>query len=301
MKKAEKKFRPEYTMIIPVVILAVLTWGVFWLYPNLETFELAFTNRELKFTFDNFKEAFNSFSSKDGTLFIAMKNTITFWSFDFFVNIPVSIVISYFLYKKIAGYKVFRVVFYLSHILPSVALTGVFKAFISVTGPLGQVCSSLGIVIQNEGLLNTVGTVIPTILVYSFIIGCSGSMLLLSGAMARIPTEVLEAAKLDGCSLTREVFQIILPLIWPTITTIIILKCSQIIAAGGGLVMLLQPNTQQYGTETLYYWMFKKVQGSNVNTADYGLVAATGLILTAFIVPFITIVRKVLDRYTEEY
>ncbi|MFR6641461.1 MAG: hypothetical protein ACLUSP_09190 [Christensenellales bacterium] len=38
--------------------------------------------------------------------------------------------------------------------------------------------------------------------------------------MARVPDSVLEAAKLDGCKPFREIVQLILPLIWPTLSTL---------------------------------------------------------------------------------
>ena len=40
--------------------------------------------------------------------------------------------------------------------------------------------------------------------------------------MERIPQEVIEAAKLDGVGVGRELFGIILPMIWPTISTLLI-------------------------------------------------------------------------------
>ena len=43
-----------------------------------------------------------------------------------------------------------------------------------------------------------------------------------SGAIARIPKETLEAAKLDGAGLFREMFGMVLPLIWPTFAMILV-------------------------------------------------------------------------------
>ncbi len=293
-------FTNQNYIILPVVILAIITWGLFWLYPNLDTFALAFSDIEGKFSIVNFATAWKSFTSQGAELSVGLKNTLLFFLVGLIINLPLTIIVCYFMFKKVMGFKAFRIIFYLPSIIPIVALTGVFKSFISVSGPLGNLCNSFGIIIPNEGLLATQSTAIPTILFYSILTGISGKMLIISGTMARIPTEVLEAAKIEGCGVVRELVQIIAPLIWPTIATLITLSFASIIGAGGDLVMLLQPDTQ-YGTETLHYWMFRQIRGGSALRSQYGLVAATGLILTVFLVPLITGVRKMMDKFTVEY
>ena len=299
-KKPKKFSTKQNTIVIPVVVFALISWIVFWLYPNLDTFNLAFIDVNDKFSFYNFGEAWKSFTSSQGELFISLKNTLTFFLVSLLINLPLTVFVCYFLYKRIYGFKFFRIVFYLPAILPIVTLTGVFKSFISVAGPLGKICETMGIILPNEGLLSTSSTAIPTMVVYAIWTGIAGSMLIISGSMARIPLEVLEAAKLDGCGIFRELLQIIIPLIWPTVATCITLSFAGLITAGGNLVMLLQPDTQ-YGTDTIYFWIYRQIQGGNGNRYSYGLVAATGLILTAVLVPLITFVRKVMDKFSVEY
>ena len=299
--RKQKKFSTKQnTIVIPVVVFALISGVVFWLYPNLDTFNLAFTDVNNKFSFYNFGEAWKSLTSSQGELFTALKNTFTFFGVNLIINLPLTVFVCYFLYKRIYGFKFFRIVFYLPAILPIVTLTGVFKSFISVAGPLGKICETMGIILPNEGLLSTSSTAIPTMVVYAIWTGIAGSMLIISGSMARIPLEVLEAAKLDGCGIFCELVQIIIPLIWPTVATCITLSFAGLITAGGNLVMLLQPDTQ-YGTDTIYFWIYRQIQGGNGNRYSYGLVAATGLILTAVLVPLITFVRKVMDKFSVEY
>jgi ABC-type sugar transport system permease subunit len=298
--KTNKLIVGQGAIVIPVVVFALLTWFVFWVYPNIDSFFLAFSDRFGKFSFYNFEEVWKSLTSTTGELLIATKNTILFFLLSIFVTLPLTIFVCFFFYKKIVGYKFFRIICYLPAILPTVALAGTFKSFISVAGPLGSICDTLGIVLPNEGLLATNGVAIKTIAFYFIWTGLAGSLLLISGAMARIPIEVLESAKLEGCGLFREAFQIILPLIWPTIATIITLACAGIISAGGGVVMLLQPDTQ-YGTETIHYWMFKQLYGGSLDRSKYGLISATGLTFTVVLLPTITLIRKFMDRFNVEY
>lgn len=304
MSKTTKKNKSKMqqgVIVIPVVVFAVATWVLWWFYPNVSSIFLAFQNRTGEFTFANFVEVWNSLTTAGGVLAVSLKNTLLYFFVGTAVRIPLVTFVCYFLYKKIYGYKFFRIMFYMSAIIPSVAMAGVFKIFVSSTGPLGKICEQLGIFLPNEGLLGTVGTATPTIVVYEIWTCFAGGLLLINGAMARIPTEILESAKIDGCGMARELFQFILPLIWPTISTLIVLSCTGIISAGGGIVMLLQPDTQ-YGTSTLYYWMFRKVYGSGTGSGDYGVVSAMGLCFTLLVVPFTLLVRKLLDKVpTVEY
>ena len=82
-----------------------------------------------------------------------------------------------------------------------VVVVTAFKAFVSP-----DMLRSLGF--EALELLNRSDTATPTILVYSIWLGWAGNMLLLGGAMARIPVEVLESARLDGINTPREIVYI---------------------------------------------------------------------------------------------
>ena len=82
-KKPKKFSSKQNTIVIPVVVFALISWVVFWLYPNLDTFNLAFTDVNNKFSFYNFGEAWKSLTSSQGELFVALKNTLIFFLVSF--------------------------------------------------------------------------------------------------------------------------------------------------------------------------------------------------------------------------
>lgn len=295
MKKKKSFYSMQNAIVIPVIVFALITWGIWWLYPNASSFVIAFQDRTGNPTWANFVEVWSSLTRNDGILGQSLRNTLIFSVLSIFVHIPLVVFVCYFLYKRIFGYKTFRIIFYLPAIIPTVALAGTFKSFISVTGPLGEICNWLNIPLSDQGLLADPNTALGTIVFYYLWTSVAGGMLIINGAMARIPIEVLEAAKIEGCGIVREAVQIVLPLIWPTVSTLITLACTSIIGAGGSLTLLLQPDTQ-YGTSTLQYWMFKQVYGSGYGSGDYGVVSAMGLCFTVVLIPFITGVRKLMDK-----
>ncbi len=283
------------------LVIPILSWLVFFLYVNMSSFVQAFQDRFTgAFTFDNFKIFWNSLIGRElspaGNVSIAVKNTAKFFLLGLFVGLPLQLLVAYFLFKKVAGYKIFRIIFYFPVIISSVAMTGVFKEFIATTGPLGTICKWFGISLPQSGLLGTSDTVVQTVMFYSVWTAMGLHMLLLCGAMARIPLEVLESGRLDGVGAAREFFSLILPLIWPTLSTIIVLQFTGILNSSGEIMLLVGDNQSfTLGAHTLAHWIFSMVySGGNHMQGQYSLVSAGGLTLTLITLPVILFVRWLL-------
>lgn len=282
------------------IIIPIISWLVFFLYVNLSSFVQAFQDRFTgAFTLEHFENFFKSISGKGGVagrLDIAVENTMKFFFLGLFVNTPIQILVAYFLWKKIAGYKVFRFIFYFPVIISNVAMTGVFKEFIAVRGPLGEICKFLGLTLPGSGLLGTSETVIQTVMVYSIWDSIGLHMLLVCGAMSRIPIEVLESGRLDGVTGGREFFSLILPMIWPTLSTLIVLQCTSILSSSGQILLLVGNNEAfTLNAITINHWIFNKVYaGGSHMQGQYALVSATGLCLTAVSLPVIMFIKWLL-------
>lgn len=295
--------RNQLIFIWTMLFMPIVAWFVFFVYINLSSFVQSFQDVYGKFSFYNYEQIFASFKGDDGlnSLSIALSNTLSYWLQHMLIIFPLQIIMAYFLYKQIPGYKVFRIIFYLPNIISSVAIVGVFKEFINPNGPLGVICQWIGIKLPDGGLLGNVATAHKTILMYCLIFGIN-THLLICGAMAKIPLEVLESARLDGVQAGRELISIVLPLIWPTICTITILSCTSIIGSGGPILLMVS-DAWSYGCTTISYWMWEKVYagGSHMH-GKYSLVSAAGLTLTVFVVPVVLTLRKLLEKIpTVEY
>ncbi len=280
------------------IIIPIISWLVFFLYVNMSSFIQAFQDRVTgEWTFQNFVNFWRSLSGENfsggGRIDIALGNTMKFFFLGLVVNSPIQLFVAYFLFKKILGYKFYRFVFYFPVIISNVAMTGVFKEFIETAGPLGQICESLGIALPAGGLLNSSETVVGTVMVYSVWDSIGLHMLLYCGAMARIPLEVLESGRLDGVGGWRELINLILPLIWPTMSTLLMLQITGILGASGQILLLVGENDAfTLRAQTLSHWIFSQVyKGGNHMQGQYSLVSATGLSLTLVMLPFVMFVR----------
>lgn len=299
-KKIKNQYRAAQLRFIWIMLLLpIVSWLVFWLYVNFSSFVQAFQDTVGNWSFMNFVEVWKSVTAKTtglDSLNVAITNTLKYFFLNIFVQFPLQIIFSYFIYKKITGYKFFRIVFYFPVIISSVAMTGVFKEFISPLGPLGDVMRRLGVDFPSQGLLGQPETATNTIMAYNVYTCVGVNMLLICGAMARIPVDVLESARLDGIGGGRELVQIIIPMIWPTLSTLIVLTCTQLLNSSGP-ILLLASDSYSLGTTTISYWIFDKVYaGGSYMKGAYNLVSATGLCFTIVTVPIILLIRWAIEK-----
>lgn len=305
-KGKKNRKRRELIFLIALLGIPTLHWAIFWLYVNMSSFALAFKTQTGEWSFINFQLFWRSFTSPYGTTVgRSLLNTLKYWAASIGINFPLSIAIAYFLFKKIRFYKFFRVVFFLPAIVTSIILVSVYNMTILPNGLWDSLLKVFGRSVPEWGYLNDESTATNAILVYSIWTGFGSNVVLIGSAMARVPDSVLEAAKLDGCKPLREIMQIILPLIWPTLSTLILLSLTSFFSTSGP-ILLFAPDGSA-GTSTLSYWIFKQVYGSGEfgqvgGTQNYGLVSATGLIFTVIWVPVILFVRWLMDKIpTVEY
>lgn len=286
-----------------MLALPFIHWLVFWLYVNSSSIIMAFQDsRTGAFTLENFVLFWESLTSTYGEIKVALLNTLIYFTTSIVVIMPISFLVSYFIYKRIAGYRIFRIIFYLPAIVSAVAMVAAYNNFIDPKGPLGIVVKFFGGSMDPEGLLGNERTATLTILIYTVWTGFGGNMLLFGGAMTRIPVELLESARLDGVGPWRELTSIILPLVWSTVTTVIIVALAGIFSASGPILLFGGGNKNK--TTTLSYWIFMQVYGSGKvgGSGSYNLVSCAGLCFTLVGVPIILGIRKLLERIpTVEY
>lgn len=285
--------------IIAMLFLPIVHWLVSWIYINGSSLLMAFQDNYGNFTLSNFPEVYDMIfnAERNNALRNALVNSVQSFVFSEFIGVPISLVISYFLYKKIWGYKTFRVIFYFPHIISSIVLVLAVKQLLSPLGPVSVLCENIGIPLPAEGLLHTKSTAMPTIIAYSIWTGACGNVLFYS-AMSRVPPELIEAGKIDGLSLMKELIYVILPLIWPTFSTTLILDLTNVLNAGGPVLLFgVRDVILKANCYTLPYWFFSQVyDGGASGLGSYGVMSCAGLCFTVLSVPFTLVIRYLLNK-----
>ena len=291
-KKWTKRELSSLGFFTILVIIPILHFFVFYIGTNLNSLLLAFTNNE-GFKLDYFKLFFEEIqlTGATATLREGILNSLTIFAMSIVIILPASLLFSYFLYKKILFHKYFRIVFFLPNIISAVVLVALYENIVNeAVSPLMQSIFNMP---NKPLLLGSTKYAFKTVLVYLIWLGLAANMVIYSGTMARIPVEVVESAHIDGIGFLRELWSIVLPLIWPTLSVVLLLAIVSIFNSDGPILLMTQGKN---GTYTLPYWIYEKtVIGNNLN---YG--AAVGLAFTCLSIPIMLVSRYVFSKLDNE-
>lgn len=217
-------------------------------------------------------------------------NSLTYAVLNVGVILPLSILVAYILFKRVPGNKFFRALFFLPSIIPLVVLTLAFKTALDpIRGFVPSFLNLLGI---NSPMFfgNTQSSQFS---IYLFMIwsGLGYNIILLSSAMARLPIEVLESGKLEGISAPRELFQMVIPLIWPNLTTLVIFGLMSVFGVALQPMMLSGNVNNTIGLE-----IFSQSQGDT----NLSYPATLGLVCSLIGAPIIVSIRFGMERFFKE-
>lgn len=281
-KKTRNKYIFCYTMLL-VAIWCVVTYFII----NSQALLMAFRTEEGGvLTLDNWRMIIAELKDQNSNIWMALINTLKYFVLGL-IKLPLTFVISYFLYKKIKGYKFFRTIFFLPSMVAPVIFVLLFKDLIKIGGPIDILLNQwFGYQIPN--LVSTFENATNTILAYCFWSGFGATLLIFVGAMNRIPTEIIEAAKIDGCGKFKEFIKIIVPLCWDNIYTMTLLSVINIFMSTGPILYFTGGD---YGTSTLAYWIFDQVRNGT-----YHYPSAVGLFFTLMGVPVIILMNWLMKK-----
>lgn len=276
-------------MIFPA-ILGLIVW---YFIVNINSILMAFqdpTTNALSFV--NFKQLFNDLSFSSSVIWEALGNTLLFFVEGSILMPVIVYFIAYFLYKGIFLGKVFRFILFVPSIVSGVVISTMFINLVSPKGPLSYL-HFLSTGAPMTDYLHQDGTSIWVILAYCVWTGFTGNLLLLIGTFTRLPKEVLESARLDGVNQIQELFLIVTPMVWSTISTLFLLSMVGIFTASGPILLF---TNGAYKTYTISFWIFAQVK----DNASYNYPAAVGLAFTVLGLPIVFIVNKLMSKVSPE-
>lgn len=303
MEKKSKKKKPTDKKLVLFIlfctVVPILHFAIFYVYTNFSAFTMAFTDKNGTISLDNFVRFFKEFSLPTSTIRIAFRNTFLTFGIGL-LTFPFKVLVSYFIYKKVPGHKVFRILFFIPTIVFSVAVSMVFTRLVSVDGVIAQWLGEILNLGYTPDLLGDSRFANITVLTNLVWLSFPGDLIIWGGTFARIPEEVLESAKIDGASWWTEFTRITVPLVWPTVALQMVLTFSAIFSASGNVFLL---TGGEYDTMTLNAWMYLELYNSSGNqyTSNvYNYLSAVGLMLTIVAVTISLLVRKYTDKVFDD-
>lgn len=293
--KKKRTDKEKVIFILFCITIPIIQWLIFYVYANVDSIFMAFRDSNGALTMENFKRFFVELKTPSSDIRLAFKNTfITFLIL--LVTYPFKVLVSYFLYKKVPGSAIFRVLFFLPSILFSVCTAMVFTRFVGTTGIIAKAVQEMLHLDYVPELLADSRFANIVVLLNMVWLGFPGDLIIWGGTFARIPNEVLESGKIDGVNWWTEFTKIMVPLVWPTLSLQMILMLCGIFGASGQVFLLTGGG---YGTITLSVWMYKVVleNSGNMYTSNvYNYLSAVGLMITIVAVTMSLCIRKFTDK-----
>ena len=301
--------RGNAKFIYGLLIWPLIHFAIFWVYINFATIENSFFQYSIDGSrvfngITNYGKVFTDILFKDSSNILnyrALLNTLSLIPISLLINMPIMLFFAYFIYKKVAGYAVYRIVLFIPAVISSVVLCLVFGAIISPGGPFDVILTKLGLggdgtgyntgVIPLNGWLQDERTAWSSLLVFSVICGISGYLIYFNSAMSRLPIEVFESAELDGASELRQFFAIVIPMIWPIITTMSVQSLSLVFS--WFMPALLLSDSSKYAT-TIGLIIVNQARSGEPSVT--GVVSAMAVVVSIFggaiVLTFKTIMEK---------
>lgn len=298
------KKQRDYIFVALMLLYPVFQFVFTWTFVNIKSILMAFQSGSIygyewagfNTIIKVFKESFNNPLNTTGVPWlnnssVIILNSLGFAIITLFISLPLSLLFSYFLSKKMPLANLFRIIFFLPNIIPIVCLTFAFKmAYKPDIGYFAWFFNAIGA----TNIAEKIGSFpLSQIMVYLYCIwaGLGYNIILISGAIGRIPKELFESAKIDNCGYFKEFCHVVIPMIWPTIITLVILGMTNV------LTLYLQPLFLTKGegnTYTISLEIWDSVGTKNPKSLCEA--SAKGLIFSVIWSPIILLTRKLLSK-----
>ncbi len=274
MEKIKKRFRYDNVGIL-FVLPAFLYMLVFVGYPIVRNLILSFQDvnagnlvRGTKnfILFENYRELLG-----DAVFTASLVNTLRYTVLCLVFQFAVGFALALFFSKRFTLAKPVRGILLAPWMIPVTVTALMFKLlFATDIGVLNYILRSLHLISKNIEWLTTPGTAMFALICANVWIGIPFNMILISTGLTTIPKELYESASIDGANKVQTFFRITLPLLKPTIESVLILgfiytfkvyDLVYVMTSGGPVNSTHMLSTYSY---KLSFEMFKYSTGSAV-------------------------------------
>ena len=291
-RKNWKNIIEKYVFFTVILLIPLTQFVVFYIGANVNSVILSFQKYDggiyLPNGINNYVEFFERFT-RDPKLKSSLVNSTWQWLFSVGLTIPLSILVSYYIFLKIPGAEFFKVLLMLPQIITNIVFVCIFR------------------VLFENGLVELFGwspivmRVAPTqfwiLLAYSTFFGLANNMVLYLGAMCSVNQSTIEAAQTDGVGTLGRLWHVVLPAIWPTVTVFIMASFAGYFTNQGATFSFFGVGTQAKDESyTFGYWLFVLVKGATTE-AEYPMASTAGVIFTMVAVPITLIAKRLLEKY----
>ena len=282
-------------LLIPLIQIGVFYFGV-----NFQSFFMAFQKKvDGKYVFDISSNwsMFKNDISRSG-FWTMVGNSFLVYVFTSLTGTVLATIFSYYVYKRRTLANFFKFVLFLPSILPALLLVIMFQLFVSNAFPAYfEILFKQPIPDFLSSSYAGTQTRFAIVTIYTIWISFGSQVLVYTGAMDQIPTEVIEAGKIDGTNSFTEFIHIIFPYILSTVGTFLIAGVASIFTNQNNLFSFFSWDAINENEYTIGYYLYRLVYLDS-SGSGYCYASFIGLVCTVIVVPLSFAVRKIIERVT---
>lgn len=268
----KKKMEP-WLFLLPVLVILLLLFG----YPLINSIIMAFQNYKLTapndIQFNGLENFAKLFGDPDSMMIL--KNSFIYVVASVLGQFLLGMTLALALKKQFRGRGIYQSIVFLPWAFSGFVVGLIFRwSFNGEYGVVNNLLMKFGLIDNNIAWLGTPGFSLAVVIMAMIWMGIPFFAIMILAALQSIPSDVYEAADVDGCGTIRQFFQITLPYIKPTLITTVLLRTIWIFNSLD-LVVIITDGGPANTSQTLPAYMYSKAFGSY----DFGFAAALGVIL----------------------
>ena len=277
-----------YIFVLPNLLI----FGIFILFPMLLNFVYAFTSGTEFFPDQrpwtgttNFEQLLNCTNfldpntCREDLFWRAIFNTATYVIFQVALMVVISLITALLLNRKIRARGFFRSVFFYPVLLSPIVVALIWKWILQENGLLNGIITALGYD-KIPFLVDATWAQFWVIMISVWAFMGFYTLILLAGLQA-IPSDLYEAAGMDGANAWQAFYGITFPLLMPSLIVVLMLSMIRAVQifdvvfafTGGGP-----------GTATLYIVQYIYSKGFSSPSKQFGLAASASLLMAGVLV-----------------
>lgn len=297
-KIKKKKWWKDKNFLFYCLLMAfpLVQFLVFYIGVNFNSILMAFQRIDIQkdtveWTVSNIQNAFQMMTGSPELLSVLSVSVVSYVILTG-IGIPLGLFFSYYIYKKLPLSGAFRVILFLPSIMSAIVMATIFQFFVERAIPTAMMKF---FDVEMMGLMENPETRFACILFYNILMGFGANVLMYTNSMSGISQEVVEASQLDGASTLQEFLHVTLPMIYPTIAMFIFTGIAGIFTNQLNLFSFYGAAAPG-GISTYGYYFYTKTQGAK-SIAEYPLLSAMGLFMSAVAVPLTLLVKWLLEKF----
>lgn len=260
-----------------LMTLPALVYLVLFQYKPMYGVIIAFKNYKLKMGIwdspwvglKNFERLFSSYWFP-----IIMKNTLSISLLSLVLSFPMPVILALMVneIKNEPIKRTFQTVSYAPHFISTIVMCGMVILFTNPSsGIINKVLNLFGI--ESIAFMQKADLFKWVYVVSGIWQGTGWGAIIYFAALSGVDQSLLEAADIDGASRLQKIIYINFPVLVPTMITLFVLQCGQVLSVGYEKVFALQNPTNLTGSQVISTYVYTL----GMTNKDFSFSTATGL------------------------